>query len=226
MKQFKIRCSQIGKIMTQPKEKKNLISKTTQSYVEDWIKEQVYGRTKEFTSKYTEKGKDVEQDSIDFACKMLGLGMMFKNDKMFENDYLIGTPDIILKDEVIEMKNSWDCFTFPLLDLEIPNDLYYWQIQGYLALTGKAKARLIYTLMDTPDHLIKDEIRRYQWKLNMIDVPIEMEQEIYDRMTYAGIPDSQRFKCFEVFRDDLDIKMIYEQVEKCRQYINQIIIEK
>lgn len=223
MKPFKIRCSQIGKIMTQPRNKSDLISKTTQSYLEIWIKEQIYERSKEFSSKFTEKGKEVENESIEFAYKMLNLGMMFKNSKHYSDDFIEGTPDIVLANEVIEMKNSWDCFSFPLLDTECPNDDYDWQIQGYLALTGKQKGRLIYTLMDTPDVIIQDEIRRQSWKMGFIEIPIEFEQEIIDKMTYPTIPDHLKIKVFEINRDEEKIKAIYDQVKKCREYIDTII---
>lgn len=224
MKQFKIRCSQIGSIMTMPRNKSDLISKTTQSFLEIWIKEQVYNRTKEFSSKYTEKGIDVENKSIEFASKMLNLGMIFKNEKQFSNDYMTGEPDIILHDMVIDVKNSWDCFTFPLLDTDIPNMAYYWQLQGYMALTGKQKAKLIYVLSDTPRHLIDDEIRRQGWKMGFIEIPVEFEAEIINKMTYCEIPDSLKIKEYDIERNEADINLIYEQVEKCRKYIDSIII--
>lgn len=225
MKPFKIRCSQIGSIMTMPRNKSDLISKTTQSFLEVWIKEQVYNRTKEFSSKYTEKGKECENIAIEFASKKLDIGMIFKNDKQFSNDYLTGEPDIILHDEVIDIKTSWDCFTFPLLDTECPNSNYYWQLQGYMALTGKQKARLVYVLIDTPRHLIDDEIRRQSWKMGFIDIPMEFEMEIINKMTYTEIPDDLKIKVFEIPRNAADIELIYQQVNKCREYIDSIIVK-
>lgn len=221
---FKIRCSQIGKIMTAPREKKNLISKTTQSFLELWIKEQVYQRQKEFSSKYTEKGIEMEDKSIEFLSQHLDIGMIFKNEKHYSDESISGTPDIVLNDCVIDVKNSWDCFTFPLLETEVPNDDYYWQLQGYMALTNKPNAKLVYTLMDSPQRLIDDEIRRQSWKMGFIDIPIEFEQEIYRRMLYDDVPDSLKIKVFDIPRNDEDIAKIYSQVEVCRQYINSIII--
>jgi len=220
---FKIRCSQIGKIMTQPRTKSDLISKTTQTYLEQWIKEQVYKRQKDFSSKYTEKGIEMEDKSIEFLSQHLDIGMIFKNEQSFGDEFMTGTPDIVLTDCVIDVKNSWDCFTFPLLDTECPNSDYYWQLQGYMALTGKQNAKLVYTLMDSPQRLIDDEIRRQGWKMGFIDIPIEFEQEIYRRMLYDDIPDSLKIKVFDIPRNDEDIAKIYAQVEVCRQYIKSII---
>lgn len=209
--------------MTPPKDKKNLIGKTTQSFIEAWVKEQVYGRRKDFSSKYTEKGLQVENDSIDFVAQYLNLGMSFKNERNFENDYIIGTPDILIKDCVIDVKNSWDCFTFPLLDEEVPNSDYYWQLQGYMALTGMPSSKLIYTLMDAPQRLIDDEIRRQSWKMGFIDIPFEFEMEIYKRMTFPDVPEALKIKIFEVPRNEEAIASIYSQVEKCRNYISEIV---
>lgn len=40
---FKIRASGSGQIMTNPQKKEALISKTTESFVYDWLKESIYG---------------------------------------------------------------------------------------------------------------------------------------------------------------------------------------
>ena len=77
------------------------LSETVKSYCEDWLKSQLYNRKLEFTSKYTEKGLIVEDNSIDFISEKLGLGLLFKNEKYYENDYLTGTDDIEIPDLVI-----------------------------------------------------------------------------------------------------------------------------
>ena len=56
---MKIRCSAIGKIMTSPKTKGEVLSQTTKTYIQGLALAHVYGIRKEFTSKYTvEKLKD------------------------------------------------------------------------------------------------------------------------------------------------------------------------
>lgn len=220
---FRCRCSQIGKIMTQPKDKNALISKTTQTFLDQWLKELIYRRRKEFSSKYTEKGIQVENSSIEFASEQLGWGMVFKNEKYFENDWLTGTPDIILNDRVTDIKNSWDCFTFPILDAELENSDYYWQVQGYMDLTGKESAQVVYILSDTPEHLVDDEIRRQGWKMGFIEIPIEFEDEIRYKMAYTDIDPKLKIKVFDVPRNQPDIDKIHLQVEKCNLYIQPII---
>lgn len=209
---FKIRCSAIGQIMSNPRSKKEYLSKTTASYCEDWLKEQIYGRKKEFTSKYTNKGNIVEQSSLDFVASELGYGSLVKNEKSFENEFLTGTPDAILEDHIIDVKNSWDCFTFPLFFNNVPNKSYYWQAQGYLALTGLDSYKLIYTLMDTPDELIKKEYFN-----SNLDYDTFAKQ-----YKYSSIDSKYRIKVFEIERNDTDIDQIYTRVVECREHINNI----
>lgn len=216
MNDFKIRCSAIGKIMTNSRSKTEILSKTAKSFCDDWLKEQIYSRRKEFTNKYTDKGITVEDNSLDFIADYLGYGLLLKNEEFFSNDYLQGTPDAITKDLVIDVKNSWDCFTFPLFETEITNKDYWWQLQGYMALTGKPKAKLIYTLMDTPEHIIEKEDK---W-----NNPLELDyDEFRQKFLYKSIDIKHRIKIFDIERDDEAIKQINERVLVCRDYIKTLI---
>ena len=185
MKEFKIRCSAIGQIMGQPRAKAakeaGELSQTAKTYCETWIKEQLYSRRKEFTNKFVEKGLIIEDNSIDYIADQLGLGMLLKNEQHFSNDFMTGTPDVVLPDVVFDAKNSWDCFTFPLFDTEIPNKDYYWQGQGYMELCKKSHFKLIYTLMDTPMHLIEKEAYWYAKNNGLDEVDIELHNQFVDK---------------------------------------------
>ncbi|MGD1837834.1 MAG: hypothetical protein ACPKPY_07225, partial [Nitrososphaeraceae archaeon] len=159
MMDFKIRCSAIGGIMTKPRKKEDIVSAGSKTYCKKWLTEQIYNRKEEFTSDYIEKGNIMEDNAIDFISDYLGYDSLIKNEEYFENEHMTGTPDVITENEIIEVKNSWNCFTFPLLEDEVPNKGYYYQIQGYMYLTGIHKAKLIYTLMDTPEHLIEKQYK-------------------------------------------------------------------
>jgi hypothetical protein len=209
--------------MTNPKSKKEDLSQTTKSYLQQLAKELLYNTKYTFSSKYTEKGNITEDNSIDFAAEQLGYGMLVKNEEFFKNDFICGTPDVITKDEIIDLKNSWDCFTFPLFEKEIPKKDYYYQLQGYMALTDKQKAKLVYVLSDTPDNLIQKEA--YYWcKNNGYD---ELDEDIYlefeQRMTYDDIEPQFKIKVFEIERNDDVIKEIYERVNLCRDYLKELI---
>ncbi|MFZ1514103.1 MAG: hypothetical protein WAT21_01825 [Saprospiraceae bacterium] len=220
MKRFKIRCSAIGQIMKNGTDKKSM-GETAKSYVEQWIKEQLYSRKKEFSNKYTTKGLTVEQDAIDYISDVLEYGFLLKNEENLSNDFLTGTPDIILNNFIIDIKSSWDCFTFPLFEDELKNQDYFWQGQGYMALTGVETFRVIYVLMDTPEDIIFKEASSFCWK-NNIELDDEIILDFTEKMTYKNIPHELRTKTFEFKRDDNIIGSIYKRVEECREYIHKL----
>ena len=125
-----------------------------------------YKRNEESYSKYFEKGNEVEESSITFLS--LNKRRFFKkNEVTIENDWIIGTPDLFIGDEIvraseiIDIKSSWDIFTFHRSKLKGLNMNYYWQMQGYMWLTGAQKATLSYCLVNGTADLINDE----KWKL-------------------------------------------------------------
>lgn len=218
---FKIRCSAIGQIMTNPRSKSESLSKTAMSYCETWLKEQIYNRKREFTNKYVIKGLIVEDHSIDLIARQLGYGMLFKNEQSFENDYLTGTPDIITKDTVLDAKSSWDVFTFPLFETEANSD-YVWQGYGYMNLTGKTKYKVCYVLTDTPDHLIEKEMRSYAYNFGYEYDDLKYS-EFLKRMTYQDIDEKDRIKVFSFEYDQKKIDQVEQRVLECREYVNYLI---
>jgi hypothetical protein len=192
---------------------KGQLSKTAQSYVETWIKEQIYKRRKVITTKYMDKGNMVENESISFAGRVLNADIT-KNEQRYENELLVGTPDVITEDYVIDVKNSWDCFTFPLFYENVPNKDYYYQAQGYMALTGLSHYKLIYTLVDTPDSLIEREFK-YASELDFDSFAKDYR--------YSEIDEAYRIRIFEIERDDSVIDAINTRVIECREYINNLI---
>jgi len=202
MKEFKIRASAVGNIMTNSRSKSNPLSKTTETYLQEWMKEQIYGGQKFTGNKYTEKGLQVEDESIDYISEHLGYGFLLKNDMKYENEFMTGTPDVIHDGVVIDMKNSWDHWTFPIFEKSVPTKDYYWQLQAYMALCNLDKAKLIYTLMDTPEDLLN------AWT----DVPY----------SYEELDSKYRIKVFEIERNDEDIQKIYDRVKECRTYLEEL----
>jgi len=196
--EFKVRASCAGKLMTDPKNKNDKLSKTTQSFLEEWAKEQMYGIRKEFSSKQTEKGNEVESESIDHAIDWADLPFCVKNTTDYEDEYFTGTPDIVLPELIVDMKNSWDCFTFPLFETEIPTKDYYYQLQVYMHLTGRRKAKLVYTLENTPDYLGGKE-------------------------DYSHLPAEMRCKVFEVEYSKEVIDKLIERVKLSREYLKTIL---
>lgn len=200
LKEFKIRASAVSQIMTNPRSKSETISQTCKSYLEQWVKEQIYNTQKTIKSKYLTKGLEVEQIAIDYYAEEKGLGFVLPNVEYFSNEFLHGTPDLIHGQTLYEFKSSWDCFTFPLFESE-PDKGYWMQCQVYMALTGLKKARLVYTLQNTPDELTWEE-----------------------SADYSDISSKYRIKEFEIDFDPEFIESVNQRVIDCRDYIKSLPI--
>jgi hypothetical protein len=222
MKDLKIRCSAIGKIMTSPRSKGEVLSATTKTYIKELVLEHKYGIKKEINSRYLDKGNQVEDMAIELAEQALDLGFVFKNELYFENDHLTGTPDIITDTLIVDVKSSWNGTTFPMFEDELPNKDYYWQLQGYMELTGKHNAIVAYCLVDTPEDIVLDEIRRVAWAKKELEPSEETENDVRSQHEFSHIPKDKRVKAFLVEKDEHAIWQIKERVEQCREYYTEL----
>ena len=222
---MKIRCSQIGKIMTSPKTKGELLSKTTKTYIQELVIEEKYGIRKEFWSRYTDKGNECEDEGIALANDVLNLGFIYKNEENLSNDYLTGTPDVNTNEILLDIKCSWDATTFPFFETEIPNKDYYYQLQGYMWLTGKNEALLCYCLVNTPFQIVEDEVRREHWKQNLIDESLDVRDFVQSKHNFDHIPKEKRLKVFKIAKDETVIEQIKQRIELTREYYNQLMNE-
>ena len=220
---LKIRCSALGKIMTNARSKSEVLSKTCKSYLQELAIEEMYGIKKEFSSRYTDKGIEVERESIDLVQDNCDFGFMYKNEEHFENDYLTGTPDVNTDNILLDVKSSYDATTFPWFEEEIPNKDYYYQLQGYMALCNKRKSVLAYCLVNTPFQIVEDEVRRAHWQEHLIDESEELRADVEARHNFDHIPPEKRIKTFEVRYDKDVIKAIYERIKECRKYYETLI---
>ena len=220
---LKIRCSALGKIMTNARSKSEVLSKTCKSYLQELAIEEMYGIKKEFSSRYTDKGIEVERESIDLVQDNCDFGFMYKNEEHFENDFLTGTPDVNTDNILLDVKSSYDATTFPWFEEEIPNKDYYYQLQGYMALCNKRKSVLAYCLVNTPYQIVEDEVRRAHWKEHLIDESEELRADVEARHNFDHIPPEKRIKTFEVRYDKDVVKAIYERIKECRKYYETLI---
>ena len=147
-----IRCSSLPKIMTAPRSKSEVLSETAKSYVKQMAKEDFLGYSSELNNKYLEKGKQVENNSIELLNSVLFTNYV-KNTERRQNDFLTGEPDIVADDVIIDIKSSWSLDTFPMLPEDINIKDYEMQLRGYMMLFDKPRAILAYCMVDTPEHL-------------------------------------------------------------------------
>ena len=146
-----------------------------------------------------------------------------KNEENFKNDYISGTPDIILKDKIIDIKSSWDIFTFHKAKKDEINKAYDWQLQGYMALTGAKEAELAYVLTDTPEHILDGEKRSLAYKLGLGSENDIKFKHLFDYIEkngkYSDIIIKERIFVKKVERCDQKIAKIYQKVEFCRNFL-------
>ena len=194
---FKIRCSHISKIMTNGKVKGEL-SVGAQSYLKEWYSEQIYQDREEIRSKYMDKGNTMEIEAIHFSLKMLRLGMYSKNEEYFDDGFITGTPDILTKSQILDTKCSWNGKTFLEAVTEDLNPAYYWQMIGYMGLTGRKEAKVCYCLMDT---------------FGIVNYGVEI--------TYEKIPEKMKFHAKKVGFDEEKYQEIIQKVILCRKFLDE-----
>ena len=220
---MKIRCSSIGKIMTNPKTKGETLSQTTKTYLQELAVEEVYNIRKEFSSRYTDKGNEVEELSIALCNDVLNLGFIYKNEEHYSNEWVSGTPDVNTNEILLDVKSSWDATTFPFFDTELKNKDYFYQLQGYMWLTEKQESLLCYCLIDTPLQIVEDEIRREHWKASLIEESLDLRAFVQSKHTFGHIPKEKRVKTFKIVKDDVIIEAIKTRIEECREYYDILL---
>lgn len=210
------------KVLHDKKNSPKGLPKGCKTYLKNWIKEQIYGRRKEVTSKYMEKGNQCEDEAIKMLMEHYQLPWNCKNEQYYENDYMTGTPDLVYQDIVFDTKCSYDMSTFPLFEDDIDRD-YWWQLQAYMELLNINNSGLVYVLVNTPHHIVDSEIRNKTF--GMVDaqnIAVEAER-IIAYHNYDNIGMKYRLKRYDFQRDEQAMEAVKERVMMCRKYINELI---
>lgn len=207
------------------------LSLTCRNYLIDLYVQAKYGRERNISNKYIEKGLQVEEDSITLLS-LIEKKFLIKNTLRLNNDYVSGEPDAFFGEDIFraeciyDTKSSWDLFTFCHSKYgEDINQDYWWQLQGYSDLTGTKNLALAYCLVNTPMPLINSEIQSTWYKMGCPSedsaIYIETCAAIEKSMTYDDIPKEERIKIFKIDRDDEAIEKMHERILECRHYMNQ-----
>lgn len=228
---YLFRCSKLSDLMTEPKTKAEVLSKTCQNYLIEAFINRTYGRWKDFENKYTQKGLLVEEDAL--TMYTLHKNKVFhKNDERISNDYIIGEPDsfsgqsILKADLIIDTKAKWDLFTFFETKRNGITKNYYWQMQGYMALTGAKKAIVANCLVNTPNSIIQglkaSLARKMGLGFNEVSQDfLDAAKKIDENAIFDDIPMKDRIHEIEIDRNDEDIDRLYERIKLCRKWIKE-----
>jgi hypothetical protein len=134
------------------------LSAGAKTMIESLVRAQVLGYEEKFSSKYTTKGNNVENDSIELYNERFQTYHIKHKGRRF-NDYIQGEPDIITPVKIIDIKSSWSLKTFPMTAEEAHDPGYEWQVRGYMWLFDREEAEVAFCLVDTPEDLIGFEDR-------------------------------------------------------------------
>ena len=243
MSELRIRCSAIGKIMTPAKSKGESLSVTAKGYIQELFLEREYGIKKEFWSRYTDKGIAVEKDSIRLANEVLDWGLTedyidFGGQEYFSNEWIHGATDVCTDWILADVKSCWSGTTYPWFNNDkkeqdeikkIISKDYFYQMQGYMWLTGHDKCHLAFTLIDTPENMILDEIRREHWKQDSYwqgDENHEIVDFVRSKHSFKHIPKSRRVTNFIINKDEAALESIKSKVLEVRAYYEELKTEE
>ena len=191
--------AELRDVLLLKRDAKPQLSAGAKSYINELFMYKEFGVRQEINSKYIDKGNEVEELAIEIAGIELGYEGLVKNEDYFENDYIIGTPDVVNDEVLIDVKSSWSASTFPFFDTTLKNNIYLWQLKAYMYLTGHTESYLCYCLVPTPEDLILDEMRRVSWKRGELgEVSIETEVNVRSYFDLSKIPTEKRVKAFKV----------------------------
>ena len=205
MRELLIRCSSLGKIMTDPKTtKEGPLSVGAKTYIRELAAQEIFGIDFEVSSKPMEKGIECEDDAIQLLNRVRGMNLA-KNTERRSSEFLTGECDLFddLSNRGHDIKCSWSAATFPLLVDDCKDKIYEWQMRGYMMLWDADEWEVNYCLVDTPEHLVLYE-------------PMQMH-------FVSHIPEHMRVTSWVVKRDkDLEQK-IQDRVIHAREYMREVI---
>lgn len=219
--------------LLEPKKHIDPLPQGAKSYLKRIYAELKYGKwsiTKDKDIKFTAKGKLVEADSLALISKLDEINYK-KNEVRIVNPFLTGMPDTFIGEDVtnahyiVDVKSSWDIETFMSVIASDINPLYWWQNQGYYALTGAKAGEVSYCLVNTPETLINDERFYLARQMDCIDQETpefkQAEAILVNNLTFDDMPEAERRFKFTVDRDDEAIEKIYETIPKCREFLSE-----
>jgi len=219
---MKVRCSKLGDLFTNPRSKKaqdaGELGETAKSLVKEiWLKDK-FGYSEPVVTKQMIKGLTMEQDSMELVSLALG-GFRMRYSEKIENELITGTPDIVIEDCVEDIKTSWNIRTF--MNAEI-SKAYERQLQGYMMLTGKKKARLIYCLVPTSEEQIQEDCKGFFFKYGQESPEyLEAERQLYhNNEIIKKINYKERVKVFEIEKDESFEKELKTRVSNAVKYYN------
>jgi len=204
------------------------LSETTKTELDKIYIREVYGRRKELSNNYLLKGLGVEDSAIRVLSKVDN-ELYVKNEERMNNGMIQGECDIKhhYGDSecglIIDTKSSWDLWTYRKSQGGLDKG-YEYQLNGYGELYGAKKLKLSYVLIDTPDSIIEDEVKRAGYKMPLLTEKLfkEVAEHTRKNLTFGDVPMEKRTFSYELDFDENIIKRVYERIPLWREYLNSL----
>lgn len=210
MKNFRIRCSSLGRLMTDPKTKsEGPLSVGAKTHIRELAAQDIFGVDFEVSDRKMEKGKLVEPESIALLNGVRGLSLA-KNTERRTNEWITGEADLFdpQAKRGHDVKSAWSLQSFPICPEDVADaqrKTYEWQMVGYCWLWEAEEWSIDYCMVNTPDALIGFE-------------PLSLH-------IVSHIPDNLRITSWIVKRDREKERAIAARVEAAREYYAQVVAE-
>lgn len=207
MREILFRCSSIGKLMTDPRTKsEGILSVGAKTHIRTQAAQEIFSVEFEITGKELEKGIIVEDDGVSLLNRVRGLNLS-KNTELRKNGWISGTCDLFdaPRRRGHDLKCPWSFATFPIALADCYDNLYEWQMRGYMWLWDANEWEVNYALVNTPEHLIRYEPA----SMHFVD----------------HVPEHMRLTTWLVTRDAAKEKAMAERVDAARDYYAEVIEE-
>lgn len=240
-----IRCSSIGKLMTEPKSidprliteevaavqakksrsdeekallaslKEQTLSETAKTHICELVSQDVYGVDFEIGSKPIEKGLECEQEAIDLLNRLRGLALV-KNTDRRDNGYISGECDLF---NALHAAGENSIFCGAGHDLKVS-----WSIQTFPIVIREAESDLYWWQMQ--GYMILWNAARWEVNYALLNTPkrlIGYEAEALHNVDH--IPERMRMTTWVVERDPTVEARIAVKVKAARAYYAEVVEE-
>jgi hypothetical protein len=155
---------------------KYTLSETAKNLLSNIVFYEKQSRNFILENKYFDKGIEVEKQGRDLVSKILGIKLTADEERK-QNDWVNGKRDVKNNDLIIDNKACFSFETFNKHLLEKSHEYYFRQLDCYMDLWNIKDSLLAFTLVDTPFKLINDEIRREDWKKDILTIEGDIKEE-------------------------------------------------
>lgn len=211
-----------------------LISKTNETILKKIYSREKYGKyVQSISSDYTPSminGTMSETKSLELLSEVIGKKIKVSKDTI-SNNVLKGKIDgytgrsLYKANHVYEVKTATNYESFlGFLDTSEEKTKHYWQLMGYLAITGAKSGSIVHCCVSYHPNIITSEINKYLYKIRGLDISQERVDseiaKIRNNLTFDEIPKNERVIILTIDRNEEDIELINKRAVLFREWLN------